>query len=292
MKKIVELCLFGLLLITGCKANLGNYCKDSNEIGGTELAKSINELKKKGLLDELLVEMRSAENSEETDNILRFINDTDSVVNELKLSTEGLQDLEIIEALFESNNINEFTSKMAKYYPESQNDIDNNIQGDTISYFQTSNNSRGVFSADLEWDTIGWYSSYCLATTAGFIAASYGGIWVRVAGYVAAVAGTASMCTQLAIWLNDDLINDWVSALYEKDSEKATAIADSEFGCQLLALSAATAVPFITGYFCPLGKYLSSSIKMAWNDLVVMVTAHIPSWLILNWNSIGVSITL
>lgn len=251
----------------------------------------ISKLRNDGLLDSLMSSCRNA-GTDESLEILRFVNDPDLVINELSASQNGMQQLEIIESIFDYHDYSLFSEKMKNLYPESIDVISQTAEDFKDINFFNQNNSRAAFEANLNWDTIAFYSGFCAATSAGLIAASYGGLWVRVAGYVAAVAGTTSMCVQIGIWSSANLINDWVSSLFNHNGEAATIIANSIVGKQLLTISIATFVPYATGCACPVGKELIANIKMTWDDFMILFLSKVPSWMVIGFDTIGVKISL
>ena len=205
--------LLGVFFL-GCNSNLQielQQVRSENTVSNV-----IANLKDAGLLNSLLKESRSAINNltEEDKNILRFINDTDNVLEEIKNEENGQKEIDVIEALFCGASIDEFAECLAKIdpeqskafldYAEKNNIIDENSsskeQSTKLCYKLVDNTSRAAYAKNLDWSTIGWYTGFCASTVAGFYLFSYGGIWLKAAGAVAATAGALSMVTQIIKW--------------------------------------------------------------------------------------------
>ncbi len=305
----MKLLKFGLLVsmtlvlssFLGCKSNLDNEYP-SNE-GKSQIAKNIQLMKKNGLFDSILNESRSAsESDEEQEMMLRFINDTDSVLEEIASSENGAQEMKVIEAVFNGASTEEFAEAFSAINPEKSAEYLDYVNENLVfeenpevpvsrSAMSESNAvrlqyniprkiaSRGAYADNFDWNTIGWYTGFCAATVAGFYMVSYGGFWVKIAGGVAALAGAASMAAQIGIWANCSELGSLISSLFSQESEGANAAIRNENGNKLVMIAAETAATVIACYISPFGYSLVNYVVSEYNAFIERFLSHIPKGL-------------
>lgn len=296
MKKAVLFsCLVITILLVGCKYNEEINNNDFSSNGNSEIAVQIQKLKNSGLLDEILISNSRSVDNVESYAIQDFIYNTDEVLEEIKNTDNGETKIAVINALFMGSDINDFSdcfsqinSEKAKEFEEYMNSkftFENETASRCASpndrirlLYNTdlNNDNRGIYSSDLEWSTIAWYTGFCASTIAGFYLMSYGGFWLRIAGFVAATAGAASMVVQLIEWYDCSDLNTFISSLANKDSTTATKIANSETGKKLLTIVAETAATIIACYISPAGKLLAKTIVYYYNLIIDKILSILP----------------
>lgn len=287
-------------VLASCKNNFSVLDNDINSSHRkSEIAKSVGELKDAGYFDYLINECRAA-TDEESAQIMRFINDTDSVLEEICLEENGEEQISAINALFCEGSVDDFSSAFSKLDEEKSKEfidfVNTNFNTESVNAARSINmNSsilrlkydtpaaRGIFAADLEWSTIGWYTGFCVATVAGFYLSTYGGFWTRVAGYAAAIAGTVSMVTQLGIWaICTDLVAVAQTCIgFDEKNAMSTAsvlnaLLQNEEGRKLLLISGKTAATVAAAYISTTGIALKEKIISAYNKIVETILEHLP----------------
>ena len=302
LKKIV-LTLAATVTLFGCKGNvesLSNTQLDNEP--KTEIGQKILSLKNAGLLDNLNILSRNVENNDEAILLDRFINNTDEVIEEIRLQEDGEIQLRVLDALFCDKSTDEFAEAFYAINPEKSDDfkeqvnnlsnsleglsdsnnivLSENLNSNTIAIqYKTdilNNESRKIFASDLEWSTILCYSGFCAATIAGTIAASYGGFWVRIAGAVATVAGLGSMTAQLTIWCTCSDLGTLIKSLYNQDSKTATKILNSGYGWNFVAIISATTAAIATFCLSPVGRTIIKTVITYANRLITNITSIFP----------------
>ena len=310
MKKILFICcVASCLLSLGCKQGYNeNQNADVSSNGTSEIATNIQDLKNAGLLDNLLSDSRSV-SDEDSAAILDFINNTDEVLENIRESDNGDEKLAVINALFNGDNISDFADKFSEINSEKAEElldyVNTNLQFDTDSninrsaidnnrikllYATNSNINRTAYASDLEWDTIGWYTSFCVSTIAGFYLLSYGGFWLKIAGAVAATAGTASMVTQLIKWNNCSDLGTFISSLANKDSATANEILNSENGLKILTITTETSATVAACYFTPLGKTIVKTVVYYLNLILGKIITILPAGINFTINGIPIKL--
>ena len=121
---------------------------------------------------------------------------------------------------------------------------------------ENANKTRGIFESNFDADTLLWYTGFCVATTAGCIAASAGWFWVRIAGIVAAAAGAASMTTQIIIWATNSDLLKLSSAVTKRDTKTINVILNSPVGNALGIIYTETATTVVICSMTLFGKGL------------------------------------
>ncbi len=300
MKKLKLCCciaLFAMLFCLACKQNnIEIQDVTENSVEMSEIAVRISELKKAGLLDSLLSSDRAV-TDDDSEAIYEFINNTDKVLQEIKSSENGDEKLAVIDALFTQADINRFASAFSAINSEKAKDFLDYVNLNLINNDETSvsrcasdfdnlkltylidssANSRGAYASDLEWSTIYWYTGFCVSTIAGFYLASYGCFWLKVAGFVAAGAGSISMVSQLVKWNSCSDLGSFISSLVNKDSVAATKILNSEDGAKLLTITTETVATVAACYFSPLGKTIVKTVVHYMNIILEKIISVLPS---------------
>lgn len=294
MKRFLYLMLgLVVVLIMGC-GNV-NVSRQEDIKASSKIAKNVALMKSEGLFDEILTSSRNVETSEEQEMVQRFINDTDGVLLELEKTEEGKKELGVIHALFGDGTTEDFEKSLAYFDREKAlefsaviNDNFSDIE-DTgkargadlantirLSYYTTNTNSRAVFAENMDWSTIGWYTGFCAATVAGCYAASYGGFWTRIVGKIAAVAGAASMTTQLVKWYKCSELFSFATSLKNKDVAEANRIFKTTQGKKILTITAETAGTVLACIFTPFGKKIISTVKHYYNSIMDKIICVLP----------------
>lgn len=298
MKKIIILCCIAVnfFLLASCNHNFeendnANYVSNGN----SEVAVKIQELKNSGLLDEVLLSSSRNATDETSAAIIEFVNNTDKVLNKIQKTDNGNAKVAVINALFTGANIYDFADCFSQINNEKAEEFENYMNTNFVSDENVSNrsiyandtiklsfnsdmpNNRGAYASDLEWSTIAWYSGFCASTIAGFYLLSYGGFWLKIAGAVAASAGTASMVTQLVKWYNCSDLGAFISSLIGQNSAASTKIANSETGKKLLTIVAETAATIVACYISPAGRAIVKTIVHYYNLLIEKVLSVLPS---------------
>jgi hypothetical protein len=301
MKKVNLCCCIAtlaLLFCSACKQNsieIQDATENSAEM--TEIAVRISELKKAGLLDSLLSSDRAVTDDDNSEAICEFINNTDEVLLEIKNSENGDEKLAVIDALFTQSDINGFASAFSAINSEKAEDFLDYVNLNLINSDETDVSrcasgfdklklsylidvpatSRGAYASDLEWSTIYWYTGFCASTIAGFYLASYGCFWLKVAGAIAASAGSISMVYQLINWNSCSDLGAFISSLANKDSVSATKILNSESGAKILTITSETVATVAACYFTPLGKTIVKTVVHYMNIILGKIIAVLPS---------------
>lgn len=140
MKKIGIIVTSAILvmLTISCKTNLNEInITETQKTNSSKISLKINELKESGLLDELILSTNRNIISEEDDYILRFINDTDEVLEEIKKSENGDDEIAVIEAIFTESKVEDFASAFSKINSEKSDDflsyVSENLQIDSTN---------------------------------------------------------------------------------------------------------------------------------------------------------------
>lgn len=303
MKKISFGVVAGLatlaMLMVGCKNDFSETnIPETKNSNSSSISLKITELKENGLLDELILSVSRNAISEDDAEVLRFINNTDEVLEEIKNTENGDDEIAVIQALFTESSVEDFANAFAKIDSEKADDflsyVNENLQIETANenarsvastknlniLFNTSTNSssqRAIYASDLEWSTIYWYTGFCAATIAGFYLASYGGFWTRIAGWVAASAGTASMVVQLKKWYDCTELGSFISSLVGKNSAVATKILNKTEGVKLATIVAETTATIIACYVTPAGCNLVEFVVHYMNLIIKKVLSVLPS---------------
>lgn len=92
MKKMnlkIVMALSLLAISVGCKTEVLELNQGTEKSCNSEIACNIQKMKNEGLLDQLILQGRSVNATEEDKQIERFINDTDAVLNEIKNEEDG-----------------------------------------------------------------------------------------------------------------------------------------------------------------------------------------------------------
>lgn len=152
--------------------------------------------------------------------------------------------------------------------------------------YNINSSNRAAYASDMEWSTIGWYTGFCASTIAGFYLLSYGGFWLKIAGTVAATAGTASMVTQLMKWYNCSDLGNFVSSLVKKDGYTATKILNGDDGVKILTISSETTATIVACYFTPVGKTIVKTVVYYYNAIISKIISVLPSGVSLTINGI------
>ncbi len=296
-----------LFLLTACnnsilnEKELSHFEKTSER--KSEVACQIEKFKNTGLLDKLLSSTRSS-NNEEDEAILEFINNTDEVLKKIKTSENGEAQLALIDTLFTGSDVNEFVKSLYEIdadkaeefleyvndYYETQESCSSRSQSTNnpkLLYYTDIDSNRGIYSADLEWRTILWYTGFCLSTAAGFVAMSCGGIWVKAAGAIAAVAGTYSMVKQLVIWCNCSELDNFISSLIDKNGDIATKILNTENGKKILTIVVETVATITVSYLTTAGRKLVHEVVLYYNKLVDIILGILPKGINYIFNGIA-----
>ena len=299
-----------MIMTFGCKNNLIDKGIDAcGQTSKCDSAVAFNVLlmKENGLFDGIVndIALRSADSdfSDEDAQILRFINDTDAVLAEIAESENGEKQLRLIEALFTDSTVDDVASAfaaisedMAEEYlfqvkslvPEEIvseiNDVSARSAGITdiqklrTAYFIKNNNSyRGAYAANMDWDTIAWYTGFCAATVAGCVAASYGGFWVRIGGIVAASAGTASIAVQLVRWVSCSDLKNLMQSVLDKNSAAATKVLNEGLGWRYITIIGISTATIVGCYVTPFGKAVVKVVIEKFNALVAKILSILPS---------------
>jgi hypothetical protein len=283
----------------------------NNEQKKSEVAIKIQNLKESGLLNEFLNSSRNVEDKELVAT-LEFINNTDEVLEKIKTSENGDEELAVINAIFNGADFDEFSESFSKVNPEKAEELkiyfntnlnsNSNIQTSVsrgvvsssnkikILYATDKDYARAAYADDLEWSTIGWYTGFCAATIAGFYLASYGGFWSRIAGTVAAAAGTASMVTQLIKWNNCSDLGKFISSFLNNNSKEATKILNSEMGTKILTISSETAATVALCCATPFGRRIVKTVVYYINLIMGKIIAILPPGI--NYKINGIPIKL
>ena len=278
-------------LFLSCKNEFEDEKIDNQFNKGTSVvAQNIKKIKDSGLLDNLISSARFTD--DEYIAVTNFINNTDEVLNQIKNSPNGEQDLEVIEALFTNTSVTDFKTSFEKIsiegaqkFSEYMSTSLNEIQDDTTRcvdtgaiklVYNTSSPDKGLYADNMNWDTIGWYSGYCASTIAGFCMFSYGGFWVKIAGVVAATAGSASMAVQLMKWNDCSDLGNFISSLINKDGNKATEILNKENGTKFLTIVSVTTGTVFACAITPFGTSLIKESIIYFNKIVTKVLSILP----------------
>ncbi len=298
MKKMYLKIIMALSLLAisvGCKTEVLELNQGTEKSCNSEIACNIQKMKNEGLLDQLILQGRSVNATEEDKQIERFINDTDAVLNEIKNEEDGEIKIDMLNTLFCEGSIEDFSTSFEKINPEKAKEFTefiskkNNLQENNyrsainkkitnFSYYY-GEKSRGAYAANFDWDTIAWYSGFCAATVAGFYLASYGGFWTRIAGVVAAGAGAASMGVQLTKWVSCNDFYTFCSSLINKDASTVTAKMNEGLGAKYVVIAAETITTLALCYTTPVGSAIVGFLKNIANTLIGKVLEVIPSWL-------------
>lgn len=284
----ISLCFFFVLF--GCQNNL--ISTKQNTEYKTEIAKNISIMKENGLFDSFL-NSRNIENDEETLKAIEFINNTDAVLEEIRLEENGEAQIKVIEALFCGGSTDDFANALSKIdkqkavdfsnvikefdtSPSSQSRSASSTQNNIIFEYYTPNLSRAIYSDKLTWTSVGIYTGFCASTVAGFVLMSCGGIWTRPIGLVAAAAGSISMGIQLYKWsASSDLIS-FTSSIVNMDAKAANKILDTEDGKKLLTVLSETAITVAVCSVTTTGQSLITTVKSGYNSLVELIIAKLP----------------
>lgn len=301
MKKIGIIVTSAILvmLTISCKTNLNEInITETQKTSSSKISLKINELKESGLLDELILSANRNAISEEDAYILHFINNTDEVLEEIKKSENGDDEIAVIEAIFTESKVEDFASAFSKINSEKSDDflsyVNENLQIDSTNenyrsinatnslnlLFNTptkSNTQRAAYASDLEWSTIYWYTGFCATTIAGFYLASYGGFWTRIAGQIAAAAGAASMVIQLTKWSICSDLGNFISSLIGKDSVTSTKILNKTEGTKIGTIIAETTATIMICYITPVGRHLIKFVIHYLNVIIEKIIAILPS---------------
>lgn len=301
MKKMylkIVMALSLLVISVGCKTEVLELNQEIEKSCNSEIACNIQKMKNEGLFNDLLNgKSRSAISSEEQEKIELFINNTDEVLANLAVTEDGRKELAVIEALFGGGSTDDFVQAFSEINPDKAAEFSNTINenftqsnGTETSRSITRNNSisfkyysdiekveRGAYAANFDWDTIAWYSGFCAATVAGFYLASYGFFpWLQIAGGIAAAAGTASMCVQLALWITCPDFTSFISSLLGNDTATATRIANGETGARLLLILTETVATVVASYFAPVGRYVIETVVYYAKLIIDKVLSALP----------------
>ena len=320
--KFLSYVLVALVVFAGCKGNLIDEDIDASvsivdKSYTSDVALNVSIMKDNGLFDEILnnINSRNAmeELTEENKQILRFINETDTVLAEIEESENGAAKLNCIKVLFSESTVDDMAAafavlspNMADEYLANVNDLlpeeafNNDAARAAIafspkdirnSYFSEHGaNARGAYAANMNWDTIAWYTGFCAATVAGCVAASYGGFWVRIGGIVAATAGTASMAVQIVKWTSCSELKDLVTSVVGKKEKEATNILNNGLGWRYISIIGITAATALGCYVTPFGKAVVSTVVGKANMFVTKVLSVLPAGIKYTIN--GIPLTL
>jgi hypothetical protein len=238
--------------------------------------------------------------TEEDKRILDFINNTDEVLIEIEKSNDGEKTIQIINSVFCDKSAQDFAKSFALINEEKSNDyleyIENNFNGsfennsELILVYNIPCNNRGAYSADLEWDTIGWYTGFCVSTIAGFFMMSYGNFWLRIAGAVAATAGTASMVIQLKNWIDCSDLKSFILSLFDKDIETSNKLLNGETGIKLAAITTETVATVAACAFLPAGKLIIKYVVHYYNLIIEKILTVLPSGINFIFNGIPIKL--
>ena len=269
MKKL-SLLLFTIPLFLISCSNSKNL-KEQRE---SEFAIRIQQLDREGYFDYLKFNARSINNDEEYESITRFISEPKEVIEELRLEEHGAEKVDLIEKLFFKTTVDDLSEtflaldeNLSEKFNEALKDIScetNNtsrsIKDKITTCFacdmENANKTRGIFESNFDADTLLWYTGFCVATTAGCIAASAGWFWVRIAGIVAAAAGAASMTTQIIIWATNSDLLKLSSAVTKRDTKTINVILNSLVGNALGIIYTETATTVVICSMTLFGKGL------------------------------------
>jgi hypothetical protein len=219
----------------------------SQQSGGdrkTSISQRIGQFKEAGLLDSLISEStsRSALETNDDEQLLYFINNTDAALDEIAQSENGEVQLKLIDAMLNGATVGETADIMAEisedmaaqYLTAMEEQVDaleamstsanqsrslvnsSNIRDIKLTFYDsaTSSPARGAYDANFATDTVVWYIGFCAATIAGCYAASSWIPWVKIPGIVVAVAGGVSMGVQLTRWLGCSEFLQFCSTVY------------------------------------------------------------------------------
>lgn len=317
-KKFVVNALFGLFIavfLIGCTNNTqcNTYSSTYPPVQGkSKIAKNILEMRNNGLFDSFLikVENRSVSDDLSEDDLLllRFINETDDVLEEIAQQENGDKELKLIDCLFTESSSddvinafydlsdvmgNEYKQKMellqnnlAESYTDRSIGSNNNIQ---LCYFNPKDyNSRKAYAADFKQSTRNWYTGFCAAAVAGCVAASYGGFWTRIAGIAAATAGLGSMAVQLGIWCNCSDLGKLISALKNQDAYVCNKILHSDLGMAYGDIILETSITLTACYITPAGRALVHLVIGKINEFIAIILDVLPAGI--NYSIAGVPI--
>ena len=293
--KNVWLSFAAILALSSCNQNLVEQNqKDDITERKSEISKNIGRMKNAGLFDSIMEEARAASN-EESENVLRFINDTDSVLDEIAMDENGNEELEVINALFCSGSVNDFAESFSKLNEEKSDEflsfVNENLVLESSSEqssarcaltkeiklsYAVSDYARGIFASDLEWSTIGWYTGYCAASIAGFYLASYGGFWVKVAGSLAATAGGVSMGVQLGKWASSSELVSFMVKMSKLDPSLIPDMFTKDDGVKLTTISAETLATAAVCVNSPFGQVLIGFFKSNFNSFIDVIFKNLP----------------
>lgn len=274
--------------------------KKNNVQFNFELSERINNMKEAGLFDSVLGgNSRNVVNENDDELLLeRFINDTDSVLSEISLEENGIEQLEVLDALFNGGTVEDFAEAFAKLDSKKSEEyldfVNSNlmIEDETTKSFRSITSkstinlcyadldsscySRAAYASDLEWSTICWYTGFCASTIAGFYMISYGGFWTRIAGIAAAAAGSISMGIQLSKWIACTDLVEFVSSLIGKNGEDLTAMLNSESGRKIAVISAETVGTVVACLYSPLGKSIAMKFIDLYNSFISKILSVLP----------------
>lgn len=290
--------LFGLctFAFSSCTNDLGkNSNSEDFSKRKSQIRCNIGKMKEARLFDSLISSARSASDEEE-EMMLRFINDTDSVLEEIALEENGQEKIEVINALFCGASTEEFANSFAKldaqkaeeYLTYVNENLNHEKQLNARSALSTSiklsyvsdlevNAARSIYAADLEWSTIGWYTGFCAATVAGCYLNYSGVFWTKIAGKIAAIAGASSMLVQLLIWTGCTDLTSFVDALMHQDPYTLNEIFETDSGIKLTFISSETYATTMICRTTPLGIIVENFFRSTYNALIDIILDALPS---------------
>ncbi len=280
-------------LICSCQSNFNDEISCIDDCANSEIAQNVASMKKEGLFDSILLEARSACSDDDIVYLERFITETDSVLEEISTEENGQEKIDVISKLFCGASVQDFASSFSKLDSEKAEEFltvmneNFNVSEDssartasnlllTLCYANlfASSSLRTAYANDLSWNTIGWYSGFCAATVAGFYLASYGGLWTRIAGMAAALAGAGSMAVQLGKWVVYSELGTFVSGMLTQDNSKINAKSDSSL--KFLTIASLTVGTLIACAVTPFGISLIKGVVSLYNEFVDVLISMFP----------------
>lgn len=278
----------------------------SDTIGS--ISNQINTLNSQGLLNSITNKNQRSALTLPNDSPINFnqiescINDPDSFIRDATKDNPDSVDVMLINTLLNGGTIGELADTMAIVSPEmsaeyvsacaeSINSFNisvgrsvittQDLRSVKLSFLSDSTTARSIFEGNLNQDTINWYYGMCAFTIGGLSAYRWCGWWqpwVGVAGVITAVAGGASMATQLGIWYVCTDFQSWVTSLAGLNGASLTSMANGPNGLKLLGISAATAgvVGFCAGVTPELWGIVVGNVTSTWNGIITFLNKMLP----------------
>lgn len=196
------------------------------------ISTKIKAFKEKGLLDFLdetsSSRMCSLTETMNRDELIYFVENTDECIQEIQLSENGTESLNVLNAIYSESSIGEvydamydLSPELAFEYEKSLVEIHNmntsssraitgieSIRDIHISFDYTNNPiAKAVdLSESYNWGTVSGYIAASAGAIAGLLMWRFGVLWVKVAGLIAGGVGVTAMSIIFIVWQNSP---DW-----------------------------------------------------------------------------------